>query len=116
MVLATVLIAVAHCLAVINQGTLISSTLVTRTPNPGPALPLSGEDVERIRGWRSPAGNLQVAGLPGWGAGGQKERSWREKGPAHPQDGRSSCARSRLEPLQVSTRTHPRTRGGRSEP
>ena len=96
MVLATVLIAVAHCLTLINQGTLISSTLVTRTPNPGPALPLSGEDGERIRGWRSPAGNLQVAGLPGWGAGGQKERSWREKGPAHPQDGRVQLCQIRV--------------------
>ena len=70
--LATVLVAVAHGLTLINQGTLISSTLVTRPPKPGPALPLSGEEVEHIRWWRSPAGNLQVASLSGWGAGGRR--------------------------------------------
>lgn len=55
MALATVPMAAAHGLTLINQGTLIS------TPShPGPLapgnLPLSGEDVERIRWWRSPAG------------------------------------------------------------
>lgn len=70
--LVTVPVAAAHGLTLINQGTLISSTLVTKTPNSRPALPLSGEDVERIRWWRSPAGNLQGAGLPGRGAGRQR--------------------------------------------
>ena len=32
--------------------------------------PLSGEEVGLVRRWRSSAGNLEGAGLPGWGAGG----------------------------------------------
>lgn len=60
--------------------------------------------------WRSPAGNLQGAGLPGRGAGRQRG-DLREKGPAQLRDGRVQglCRKtSGLEPLQVSTRTHPR--------
>ena len=101
--LATVLVAVAHGLTLINQGTLISSTLVTRPPKPGPALPLSGEDVEHIRWWRSLAGNLQVASLPGWGAGWQRGDPG-GRGPTQLQEGRVQglCQkRSGLEPPTI---------------
>lgn len=48
--------------------------------------PLSGEEVELARRWRSSARNLEVAVLPGWGAGGQRGDPW-GGGPAQLQEG-----------------------------
>lgn len=80
--------------------------------------PLSGEEVGLAGRWRSSAGNLEVAGLPGWGAWGQRGDPG-GGGPAQPQEGgvQGLCQqRSGSEPLHVGTRGHPRSWGGRSEP
>lgn len=63
--------------------------------------PLLGEEVELVRSEAgSSAENLEVAGLPGWGAGWQRV-IWGKEGPAQLQEGRvRGCAgkRSALEP------------------
>lgn len=68
------------------------------------------EEVESARRWRSSARNLEVAVLPGWGAGGQRGDPWGRRP--------SSAAGREVQghvpeefggwsPTQVSTRAHP---------
>lgn len=73
--------------------------------------PLSGEEVEFARRWRSSAGILGVAGLPGWGAGQQRGDPG-EGGLTQPQEG---GVQGHV-PEEVSVRAHASEHHGTSQP